>query len=167
MTFSNLVVALAVLAFLLVRQLQPRAVREDRSWTGVAIIAVLGVYQVAQFADRHTVPASAWGVIVLGLATGVGFGLLRANLMHLWRGEDGVLMRQGTAVTAALWLIGAAVHVGLDVVIDRVAPSAHGLGWASLTAYLAVSFATQRVHLLGRTRRLDGAAAGLPTQSRS
>lgn len=161
-TLGNIVVAFAVLALLMSRQLRARPVREDRSWTGVVIIGVLGIYQVAQFADRHTVAPTAWAITALGLATGVGFGLVRANRMRLWRGSDGLLMRQGSALTAGLWLVGVAVHVGLDVLIDRAAPSAQGLGWASLTLYLAVSLATQRAHLLARAQRLD-----VPAQIRS
>jgi hypothetical protein len=74
--------------------------------------------------------------------------------VRLWL-EDGRLLRQGTYLTAALWLAAIAIHLGGDRLI---APhDAARIGAVSLLLYLGVSLATQRAMLGERARRLHAA----------
>jgi hypothetical protein len=71
--------------------------------------------------------------------------------VRLWF-EDGRLLRQGTAITAALWLIAIAIHIGDDQVI---APhDAARIGAVSLLLYLGVSLAVPRAALGAGAPRL-------------
>jgi len=153
---SNLLVAGLVLVLIIVRQLRPRPVREERPYTIIAILAVVGVVETVDFARGTSVSAAAWALLALSLAVALGFGALRGATVHVWR-VDGVLTRQGNAVTIALWLVGLAVHIGVDRLIEHADSDAQGLGYSSLLLYLAVTLAAQRVVTLERARRMDRA----------
>ncbi|YAL83589.1 hypothetical protein ACMYYO_01930 [Dermacoccaceae bacterium W4C1] len=166
MTVTNVAIALLVLAVLLRRQLQVRPVRADSKWLGLAIITVLGVAQVQTFAGAHTVPPRAWALTALGLLSGSIFGVARAHLTRLWTSPEGELLRQGNAATVVLWVVGIAVHIGTDLVVDRLDPSAAGVGMAALTLYLAASIAVQRLWTQRRARALTaGRSASVRSRS--
>jgi hypothetical protein len=146
----NVVAGIAVLALLLWRQTRKRSVREERRPVILVVLLVLGILQLSTY--LKVVPASA-SVIALLAATlllGAGFGAVRAWSVRIWR-EDGQLWRQGTWLTAALWLAGFGVHIGLDALFDGVA---HGLGAGSILLYLAVSLGVQRLFVQSRATRL-------------
>ncbi|MEU5257317.1 hypothetical protein [Amycolatopsis sp. NPDC021455] len=150
----NIVVGLAVLALLVWRQTRKRTVREDSRPVVLVILLVLGILQLTTYLKGVSATASVITLLVVTLLLGAGFGAVRAWSVRLWR-EDGQLWRQGNWLTVALWLVGFAVHIGLDALFDGVA---HGLGAGSILLYLAVSLGVQRLFVQSRAGRLGSFA---------
>ncbi len=152
----NLVIAAAVLLWVLYRQLQPRPVKEDRPYRLMFVLAVLGTVQIVQLAGQTEISAAGYAALLIGLLSGAGFGWLRGRLVHFWRGPDGTLMRQGNWLTLLLWVVGIAVHLGLDWAGVHLSPEGHSsgaeaLGLSGIMLYLAVALAAQRIATLART----------------
>jgi hypothetical protein len=174
----SLVIGLAALALILVRQLRARPLE-----SGVVLVLVLGVLGLAetgaflfgkdQFTafvkgqSHHLSPAvpdaraviiAAAGSLVLAAVTGA----LRAPSERLWR-QDGQVWRKGTMVTVVLWVVSLGLHLGYDAV------AAHGpdFGDATMMLYFAVSVAAQRAALAARARRLRDGGAGTETHPAS
>ena len=152
-TTVNLLIGLAVLALLVYRQLQVRPVRAN--FRLPLILAVIGVIQLSQFlkTDHHTgtVFAALAGSLVLAAITGA----IRAMTVRVWI-QAGQALRQGTWITAVLWVVSLGVHLGYDYLVDGKGPQS-GLGTASLTLYFAVTYTIQRFILQAKAQRIaDG-----------
>lgn len=149
------IIGIAVLAFILYRQLAVRRVRD--SYRLVIILAVIGVLELSRFLGRTGAHVSS-GKIALALAgsaiLAAGMGVLRAMTVRLWRGEDNQLLRKGTWLTATLWLVAVAAHLALDALVAGGAADKKGsIGNATIVLYLAVSFGVQQMVLLKRAER--------------
>lgn len=151
-SLTNIAIGLLVVGLLLTRQPQPRLAKESSSVRLVAILAVFGVIETRNAIGAHTVPVTALAWLGLSLVAGAGMGAIRAATVRVWRAEDGSALRQGTVLTAALWLISLAVHLGLDGVIDHT--SRIPLGTSSILLYLAVTLGAQREIVRWRAARL-------------
>ena len=152
-TTVNLLIGLAVLALLVYRQLQVRPVRAN--FRLPLILAVIGVIELTQFlkTDHHTgtVFAALAGSLVLAAITGA----IRAMTVRVWI-QAGQALRQGTWITAVLWVVSLGVHLGYDYLVDGKGPQS-GLGTASLTLYFAVTYTIQRFILQAKAQRIgDG-----------
>jgi hypothetical protein len=164
---SSLLIDLAVLALILVRQVRPRPLSN-----GVVLVLVLGVlglaetgaflfgqHQFGQFVtghDRHLTMAVPDGRMVIVAAAGslllaAVTGALRAPSVRLWR-QDGQIWQRGTALTVVLWLVSLGLHLGYDALVTRGSDA--GFGDATLMLYFAVSIAAQRAVLTARARQL-------------
>jgi hypothetical protein len=150
---SSLLVGALVLAFVLWRQLQPRAVREESPFRLMVILGVLGVVELVSFAGNHSVNGAAWALLAASIVVGGGFGIVRGLTVRIWR-ENGVLLRQGTVVTVLLWAVGLGIHVLVDVAITGVDSTASGLGSTGILLYLGVTLAAQRFVTLNRAAHL-------------
>jgi hypothetical protein len=162
---ASLVIGVAALAFILVRQLRARPLE-----SGLVLILVLGVLGLAEtgaflFGQQHFVAfvkghnhhlvlavpdagaviTAAVGSLVLAVVTGT----LRAPSERLWR-REGRVWRQGTALTVVLWVVSLGLHLGYDAVVARGA----GFGDATMMLYFAASVAAQRTALAVRAGRL-------------
>jgi len=157
MSMANVLIALAILALILVRQLRTQQVREAQPYRIMLILGVIGLVETVQFHQQHDVSTAAWSLLVASLVVGAGFGALRGLTVHVWR-DGGVLYRKGNAATLVLWLVGLALHLGVDVVIKHVDNSASGLGSSSVLLYLAVTLGVQQVLVLDRAEHLPRAA---------
>lgn len=146
---NNIIVGLLVLVLVLSRQLQPRTVKEERPFALMAVLAALGMWQLADYAGGRTIPASAWALLILSLAVGAGLGAVRGQLIHVWR-DNGTLMRQGNGLTVALWLVAVGLHIAVDGLIGLTAPHADSLASVSLLLYLAIALGAQRLVTLRR-----------------
>jgi hypothetical protein len=151
----NLVIGIAVLALILSRQMQVRPVRAN--YRLPLILAIIGVVELTQFLDhnhnRHDAAliAALAGSLVLAAATGA----IRAVTVRVWI-NGGQALRQGTWLTAVLWIVSLGVHLGYDYLVDGKGSQA-GIGTASLTLYFAVTYAIQRVILQARAQRIAAA----------
>ena len=150
---DNLLVAALVLALILWRQLQPREVREENAYRLMLILGVAGVVELVRFADDHRVTALAWALVGASLAVGAAFGLMRGATVRIWR-RDGVLVRQGTLVTVALWAVGIGVHLLVDAAVSGVDSSADGIGSTAILLYLGIALAAQQLVTLNRAAQL-------------
>ena len=153
---ESVVIGLAVLAWLLWRQVQVRELRRDKGMTFPLILVVAGIAQISSYSHEHPLGTTGTALLATSIVVAAAFGALRATTVNLWL-EDGKLLRQGTVVTAVLWVVAIAIHIGGDHVI---APhDADRLGGVSLLLYLGVSLAVQRFCLEQRARRLHLAGA--------
>ncbi len=171
---ASLVIGVAVLALILSRQVRARPL--EGSAVLVIVLGVLGLAetgaflfgtrQFVSFLKGHShhlalavshggaMVAAAAGSLVLATVTGA----LRAPSVRLWR-QGGQVWRRGTALTAALWLVSLALHLGYDAVVARGKADA-GFGAATMLLYFAVSLAAQNVVLRARARRLPDDGTG-------
>jgi hypothetical protein len=154
---ANFLIPLAVLAWLLYRQVQRRPIggrgaggRGGRRRQVGLILLVIGAIQLVEFAQRHTLTADTVGILGLSFLVGAGLAVARAFTVRLWF-EDGQLFRQGTALTVLLWLVAAGLHLASAAAISR-AGGPSGAGSASLLLYLALSLTIQALVLRHRAR---------------
>jgi len=146
----NLLIGIAVLALLVYRQLQVRPVRAN--FRLPLILAVIGVIQLSQFLknDHHT--GTVFAALAGSLALAALFGAIRAMTVRVWI-QAGQALRQGTWVTAVLWVVSLGVHLGYDYLVDGKGSQA-GLGTASLTLYFAITYTIQRFILQAKAQRI-------------
>ena len=146
----NLLIGLAVLALLVYRQLQVRPVRAN--FRLPLILAVIGVIQLSQFLknDHHT--GTVFAALAGSLALAAITGAIRAMTVRVWI-QAGQALRQGTWVTAVLWVVSLGVHLGYDYLVDGKGAQS-GLGTASLTLYFAITYTIQRFILQAKAQRI-------------
>jgi hypothetical protein len=83
-------------------------------------------------------------------------------------GGRGQAWRQGSWLTAVLWVVSLGAHLGYDYLVEGKG-SQSGLGTASLLLYFGVTFTIQRFILAARARRIADTSpqnTGAPTASR-
>ncbi|ALE05262.1 hypothetical protein AL755_06890 [Arthrobacter sp. ERGS1:01] len=156
----NILIAVVVLVWILSRQLRAKPLREQRPYTLMIVLGVLGLVQIAQLAGKVQITGAAYAALVIGLVSGAVFGWLRGRFVHLWR-VDGVLTRQGNWLTVVLWVVGIAIHLGLDdagVLLSPNNGAVNSLGTVGIMLYLAVALAAQRFATLARAKDLEGSA---------
>ncbi|MGA7206151.1 MAG: hypothetical protein WBX27_16135 [Specibacter sp.] len=152
----NILIAVVVLAWVISRQLRARPLKEQRPYTLMIVLAVVGLYQIAPLASRVQITGAAYAALAAGLVSGAVFGWLRGRYVHLWR-VDGVLTRQGNWFTIVLWVAGLAIHLGLDAGGALFSPhdgAIDSLGTVGIMLYLAVTLAAQRFATLARVQGL-------------
>ena len=154
---TNIVIGVAVVALLIFRQLSARRVREQTAARLVAILGVIGIVEMVQAAKGHHIGATTIAAIAAGLVLGAGLGAARALTVRIWRDAGGIAWRQGSLLTAGLWIISLAAHFGIDALIDH-STTAKGLGSADILLYLAVSLGVQREVTRARAARVEAVA---------
>ena len=162
---TNLIIGFAVVALLVSRQLMARRLNENYRLS--VILAIVGLVEFVNFLksvhgphDDGRITVALAGSLVLAAALGAA----RALTVRVWRQDDGQLMRQGTWVTAVLWIVSLAVHLGYDeLVAGHIAGTNGGnVGDATIVLYLMITLAVQQFLLLARVRRQE-AAGDVPT----
>lgn len=155
---TSLVIGIAVLALLLWRQLATRRLRE--SYRFAVILAVIGVIEFANFLGGHPDDGGAIAAAVAGsLVLAAVFGWIRALTVRVWRGSDRQLYRKGNWLTAALWIVSLAVHLGYDSLVAGHITAKHGgsVADATVVLYLVITLTVQRYALLRRVARQEAA----------
>ena len=155
---TSIVIAVLVLGFVLVRQVQKRSVNEDSKPVLLLVLLSVGLVDFVQFVKGHPVNGTGIAMLVASLVAAGAFGAIRGYTIRLWR-EDGVLYRQGNALTVVLWLVAIGVHFGADVLIDH-SGSATGLATTALLLYIAVTFGVQRLVVRSRAVAMSRHAVG-------
>jgi hypothetical protein len=146
---ANLIIGIAVLAFIIVRQVTVRPLRE--SYILPLILAAIGVAGFAGYLQsQHGRHEAAITTAVAGsLVLAAVMGAVRTPTVRIWR-QDGILMRQGNVFTALLWIASLGVHLGYDQL--TAGTSAGHVGDSTIVLYFAVSLTIQRWILLARAR---------------
>jgi hypothetical protein len=155
---ANLVIGVAVLALVLYRQLIARRLSEN--YRLYVILAVIGVVQFATFLKGHPHSGGKIAVAVVGSLVIAGvFGAARAVTVRVWRADGGQLLRKGTWLTAVLWIVGLAAHLGFDYLVAGHITGTNGgnVGDATILLYLVVTLTIQQYVLLARVRRQEAA----------
>jgi hypothetical protein len=148
----DIILGLAILALLITRQLQARKV-SAAGLRIIVVLAVIGVLEAGQYLKANHPGAIAYAALGGSLVLAAFFGALRAGTVRLWNAE-GQVWSQGNWLTAVLWVLALAAHLGYDYLI---APG-HGktsIGTATVVLYLAVSFGIQRLIVQWRASRLE------------
>jgi hypothetical protein len=161
----DLLIGLAVLALILYRQLQVRPVRDNMRLP--LILAVIGVAELARFLQHRHYGVGLIVALAGSLVIAVVTGAIRAATVRVWI-DGGQAWRQGTWITAVLWIVSLGIHLGYDYLVDGKGSLA-SLGSASLLLYFGVTFTIQRLVLQARAQRIAGAGpqnTGAPAASR-
>jgi hypothetical protein len=154
---TNLVIGVVVLALFLSLQLATRQLREN--YRLPLILAVIGIIQFVTFLNGHPHHDGAIVAAVAGsLVIAAVMGAVRVPTVKVWR-QDGVLLRKGTWLTAVLWVISLAAHLGYDYLVAGHATGKNGgnVGDATVLLYLVVTLAVQRYLLITRAARQEAA----------
>ena len=154
---TNLVVGILVLALFLYRQLVTRRLSENYRLS--VILAIIGIVEFANFLNGHPNDDSGIVAAVVGsLVIAAVFGAVRALTVRVWR-ENGQLLRKGTWLTAVLWILSLAAHLGYDDLVAGHITGKNGgnVGDATVILYLVVTLTIQRFVLLNRVARQEAA----------
>ncbi|MFE2375112.1 DUF1453 domain-containing protein [Streptomyces sp. NPDC059398] len=111
-TLTDVVVAVAVIALVLVRQFRPQQVNHDRRWWLLpAILAFVALRQHGLIDAHHR----SLSVLLIGvqLLTGLLMGAGWAWTTKIWSEPDGSTWTRGTKATAAVWILGLLVRLGV------------------------------------------------------
>ncbi|MFJ8751413.1 DUF1453 domain-containing protein [Streptomyces sp. NPDC102441] len=131
--FFDVLVIVAVVALVVVRQFSPQRVRDlKRWWVLPLILFVVALRSDGALDARHeSLSAVILGAgLVVGLVTGAGWGWTT----RLWQEADGSLWSRGTRAGLCIWAGGVALRVSLTV-------AAVVLGVHQGTAALLISLA--------------------------
>ena len=160
---TNLIIGVLVLVLLLSRQLVTRRLSE--SYRLSVILGVIGIVEFATFLKGHPKDDGGIAAALIGsLVIAAAFGAIRALTVRVWR-DNGQLLRKGTWVTAVLWVLSFAAHLGYDDLVAGHITGKNGgnVGDATILLYLVVTLTIQRFILLNRVARQE-AGGQLPTQ---
>ena len=157
MTAASLLIGVLVLGLVIWRQLIPRRVRSNMRI--VLVLAVIGLIQTGQYLHGRHLDATLIAEILGSLVLAGMFGLARAATVKLFL-RDGQWWSRGSWVTAILWVVSVAAHLGFDYLVGGHLVGGHGTGGtsfgnATLLLYLAVTFAVQRMVVIARSQRMS------------
>ncbi|NEB80254.1 DUF1453 domain-containing protein [Streptomyces sp. SID14478] len=109
---STVMVIVAVVALVLVRQFRTQRLSSDRRWW--LLPAILGFLAIKDGAllDAHHVAGSV-ALVVVELLVSVGIGIGWAVTTRVWSDERGDVWVKGTAATAGTWIGGMVARVGV------------------------------------------------------
>ncbi|MEV4926481.1 hypothetical protein [Streptomyces roseoverticillatus] len=145
---ASIVIGIVIVALVIRRQLRTRPVHGKG---GVALLGFLGLmgvlaftFGVASVVKEHPLGGLTIALLAVCFLVAAGFGVVRARTVEVWRAPGGELLRKGTPVTTALWLVSLAVHIGLDKWIDHSTGTGL-LGASTVYLYLAVTLTVQDV----------------------
>jgi hypothetical protein len=136
----TIVVAVLLISFVIYQQLRTRPINARQLVVLPVILAILGIVNV----NRHP-PASvaADTALVASVVIALAFGIARGFTTQVWW-SDGVLLRKGTWVTLALWIVGIAFRLAVGVVAQREGVSANVTS-GEIPLFLGITLAAQNV----------------------
>ena len=141
MSFFLYAVGALILILVLLRQVRVRPVPRVFQPRLPVVIGVIGLFEMFSYAGDDHVSSTAWWWVVGTLVVGaLGVGVLRGLSIRVWTG-NGWVLRQGGAITMALWLVSLLVHFVGDA--GQGHSGAAGLEGASFLLYLGVTLCAQ------------------------
>jgi hypothetical protein len=160
-TLSYLIIGIAVLGLMIYRNLRARPVRGANQRLYL-ILGVIGLVETVQYLGKHHAGTAGVAALAGSLVLAAVFAVLRAATVRVWM-KDGQPWSQGNVLTAALWIVALAAHLGYDYLLSSH-KDISGLGDATVLLYLVVSLAVQRVIVQYRAAKLDPAGVGNVSQ---
>ena len=148
----DVILGLAVLVFLIYRQLSVRPVNAS-ALRLIAVLLVIGLLQTYRFLSQNHAHPLIFAALGGSLVLAAIFGALRARTVRVWL-DDGQAWSQGNWLTAVLWIASLAAHLGYDILVGH-GNGIRGLGVATIVLYLAISLGFQRVLVMQRAHRLQ------------
>ncbi|MFF2848572.1 DUF1453 domain-containing protein [Streptomyces sp. NPDC058001] len=109
---ANVLVVVAVVVLIAVRQTRPQPIRDARRWWIVPVVLLfLGLREPGTVDSHH---AAASGVLLtVELLVGLLMGAAWGWTSRVWSEADGSVWSKGTKATAAVWAGGIALRLGL------------------------------------------------------
>ena len=138
------IVILAAVVLIVARQFMARPMRTLPLVAVPLVLVGLGL----QGTLAHHLGATGAVLAGVSLAVSAGLGALRGRSERVWRTADGTLFRQGTKVTAGLWLLSIAIRL-VAVGLDRAA-GVHTPTGPALELFLGASLAVQHAVIASR-----------------
>ena len=147
MTALNIVIGIAVLSVIVSRQLQARPLRASL-WLPL-LLAVVGVAELSSYLKTQHSQSALIAALAGSLVLAAAFGVARAMTVRL-SCRQGQWWVQGSLLTAVLWVLSLAAHVGYDALLG------HGdqAGSATILLYVAVTYTAQRLVTQARVARI-------------
>lgn len=158
-TLLDLVIGVAVLGLLIYRTLRAQPVRQMNQRLFL-ILGVVGLIETYGYLHTHHGGTTAVVALAGSLVLAAVFGVIRALTVRIWM-KDGQPWSQGSLVTAGLWIVALAAHLGYDALLNGH-KDINGLGDATILLYLVVSLVVQRLVITTRAAKLSGAPVGGP-----
>jgi hypothetical protein len=149
----NAALVLGLVAFLLYRQTIARPVVARRLWMLPGILAVVGVAVVANV-NKGQLSYTAIEWIGIDLVVSLALGAIRGCFVRVYE-RDGVMWRQGGAITVSLWILAILVRVGIGYSAGKAGVG--NVSEAALELALAASLLAQNGVIAYRGTRM-----GLP-----
>ncbi len=141
MSFFSYALGAVVLILVLLRQVRVRPVPRVFQPRLPIVLGVIGLFEIASYAGNHHVSSTAWFWLLGATLVGaLGLGALRGLSMRVWTG-NGWVLRQGNALTMALWLVSLLVHFAGDNAGSHAGSA--GLAGPSFLLYLGVTLSMQ------------------------
>jgi hypothetical protein len=156
-TLFDLVIGVAVLGLLIYRNLRAQPVRQMNQRLFL-ILGVIGLIETYQYLHTHHGGTTAVAALAGSLVLAGVFGVIRAVTVRIWM-KDGQPWSQGNWLTAGLWVVALAAHLGYDALLNGH-KDINGLGTATVLLYLVVSLAVQRLIITTRAAKFSGAPVG-------
>jgi hypothetical protein len=154
-TVVQLVIGVVILALLVYRQLRARPLSANPRL--LLILLIVGVVETWDYFQGGKHSASAAALALIGsLVLAAVFGAVRAFTVRIWQ-QDGQPWVQGNVLTAALWVLALAAHLGFDYLVGQH-KDVGDVGNATVVLYLVASLGVQRVVMTYRAQRMDPAA---------
>ncbi|HEX4834515.1 MAG TPA: hypothetical protein VH478_25870 [Trebonia sp.] len=153
---TSLVIGIAVLVLLVVRQLQTRTLRENYRIS--VILGIIGLVEFVRFLGTSTARHNESKIVIAvvgSLVLAAVLGAVRALTVRVWRDPGGPLLRKGTWLTALLWVVALGVHLGYDYLVIGGGKDGDATGNATILLYLVISLTIQRFVLLTRVSRME------------
>jgi hypothetical protein len=160
-TLTYLIIGIAVLGLLIYRNLRAQPVRQFNPRLYL-ILGVVGVVETVQYLDKHHAGTAGVAALAGSLVLAAVFAVIRAATVRVWM-KDGQPWSQGNLLTAGLWVVALAAHLGYDYMLSSH-KDISGLGDATVLLYLVVSLAIQRIIVQSRAARLVPAGVGSASQ---
>jgi hypothetical protein len=154
-TVTELLIGVVVLGLLVYRNLIPRPVRQSNQRLYL-VLGVIGLVETVQYLSHHHAGATAVAALAGSLVLAAVFGAIRAATVRVWI-KDGQPWSQGNVLTAGLWVIALAAHLGYDALLSSH-KALSGLGSATVLLYLVVSLVVQWFVVQSRAAKLNPAA---------
>jgi hypothetical protein len=165
MSFFSYALGAVLLTFVLLRQVRVVPVSRVYHARLPVFLGAIGLLEVFSYAGDHHVTSSAWLWMLASLAVGAaGLGALRGLSMRVWA-TNGWVVRQGNAVTMALWLVSLLVQFAAGSASNHSGGA--GLEAASFLLYLGLTLGVQYYVVVRRALPLWeqlGPNAGRPLQ---
>jgi hypothetical protein len=156
----DIILGVLVLGLVIYRQLVARPMNA-RGLRLMVILAVIGVIETVDYLQKYHSGGGTYAALAGSLVLAAVFGMLRAGTVRIWS-QDGQVWSKGNWLTAGLWIIAIAVHLGYDALVARGHGSGGDVGTATIVLYLAVSLGVQRLVSQYRASRMGLAPFGAP-----
>jgi hypothetical protein len=152
---STLVTLLVLAVIIVVRFMRPIRMRAARLWVSPAILVVLSLVLIGGSAER-TAPLTLAVAVILGLAFGVPFGLLRGRHTDVRTTEHpGVLLVAPSIVPLIIWLVAYGARFAVRAFLPDAGVSAQA-ATDGLLAFAVASVIASRYVISQKFLQLQG-----------